>query len=75
MPSVGKDNMVGAKAKVTVMLEVYLNDTWGDECTVAQINKQARASAIGLLNRAYNGKDVQIVGVPEVTSVLVQDKA
>ena len=65
--------MVGAKAKITVTVEVFLSDTWGDECTIAQINKQASDSAIGLLRRAYNGKDVQITGTPVVTVVLVSE--
>lgn len=39
-----------ATATMTVVLEIEASGSWGEECTIGQVNKQARESALGLLN-------------------------
>lgn len=42
---------VKARARVQVTVEVQLDSTWGDECPVGQVHKQATSEATEYLNR------------------------
>ena len=43
-----------AKATVRVTLEMYVTGSWGDDCTVGQVYKQAEEEAIGMLRRHFD---------------------
>lgn len=66
-----------ATARVRVVLEIPLNDTWGNDCTVAQVQKQARDGVRGLLashKLSINSPELhraEVIGEPEVIAVLV----
>lgn len=65
-------------ARVRVLVEVQLADTWGSECTVEQIHKQAMDSVSSRLSRAFTeeqrahgGNRIRICGELEPVAVLV----
>jgi hypothetical protein len=66
---------VGARAAVTVTLEIHVPDSWGADCTVAQVHKQAKASALGMLRGLIEGRGdgsrYRIVGEPTASAVVV----
>ena len=43
------------KAKVKLLLEIELYDVWETDCTLAQINKQAKDSAVERIDRVFKG--------------------
>jgi hypothetical protein len=68
-----EDNVkAGATARVQVTVEVDAGSSWGGDCTVEQIHKQAGEQAISLIHRHLNKeRGFQIVGQPHVLAVLV----
>jgi hypothetical protein len=72
--------IITARARVQVTLEFLVTDTWGDDCKVDQVYKQAAESAIGQLRRgclvsvasalARDG-EARVIGDPKVTAILV----
>jgi len=57
-------------ATVTVSLEIRVNDSWGDNCTVAQVKKQAADSANGILRRAVETEgNITVKGTVECTDI------
>lgn len=65
---------VQATARVTMTVELRVGGTWGDECDIAQIHKQAAEEAIGILRRMKEPQRVApytIIGEPIVRAVLV----
>lgn len=66
---------VGATAIVTLTVEVRANGSWGTDCSVAQVHRQAAESAIGYLNnlaRIQGSGRLTIVGKPEVKTVITE---
>ena len=76
--------MVTVRATVRMTLEVEVPDTWGPECTLDQVERQATAAAIGAIARGVTiggrpGSDTDpktrgwasVVGQPEVTAIVV----
>lgn len=68
-----------AVARVKVVVEVQLTQPWGDDCTLGQLNKQAREDAILQVQRLILGSVprpepglFQIVQNPVVLSVLTE---
>ncbi len=60
-------------AIVELTLKIRASGSWGKECTLEQISKQARESAIAkLLEATNNSRDYTIVGVPKVTATMVE---
>lgn len=55
------------KAKVTLTVEVTVNSTWGAECSVQQIFKQAREEAIAMVKRDV--KNCAVIGEPNVIAM------
>jgi len=47
-----------ARAVVTVQIEVDIEGTWGDECTVAQVHNQAKTEALQTLDHVLKGNAV-----------------
>lgn len=67
---------VRAAARVTLTIDIAVPDSWGTECTVAQVQQQAKESALGILRRmkANQPADYQIVGEPIVRAILVEEQ-
>lgn len=66
-----------ATAKVRLLVEVDVNSSWGKDCGVEQIHKQAADEAQGVIRQMYQKPDeyrnrVRIVGPPEVIAVIVK---
>lgn len=61
---------MSATARVKVVLEISVSDSWGEDCKVDQIRKQATESALRVLGNLQTSI-VRIVGTPEVTAVLI----
>jgi len=57
-------------AKVTLTLELTNLGSWGPECQINQVYKQALDQAAGKLGRLLNGQsDIRIVGRPVVQAI------
>jgi hypothetical protein len=65
-----------ATARVIVTLDIPANGCWGEECTLAQIQKQAKESVLGTLQikLIQASTSFRLVGEPKVTVVLVQEE-
>lgn len=75
-----------ARARVQLTIDILVADSWGPECTVDQVQRQATESAIGALRRGLviegmhnpNGVDpflksvALIVDDPKVTLVATE---
>ncbi len=61
-----------ATAHVTLTVEITVGSTWGDNCTVGQIYKQAAEEALGIIDRLL-GEQIRIVGRPVVTAVAIEE--
>lgn len=72
------------RARVTLTIEMDLGDSWGGDCTVAQIHDQAAKAAVhqlrcGLvINGLYTAREAKqharIVGEPKVEAILIERK-
>ncbi|MBH3246110.1 hypothetical protein I5N23_04330 [Serratia marcescens] len=57
-------------AKVTLTLELTNLGSWGPECQINQVYKQALDQAAGKLGRLLNGQsDIRIIGRPVVQAI------
>lgn len=45
---------IQTRARVQVTLEIDVSDTWGPDCDLGQVFKQASDSAIGVLRGVFN---------------------
>lgn len=64
-----------ATAVVTLTVEVRANGSWGSDCKIDQVEKQAAESAIGyLLRQCARDQRVKIVGAPMVTTVMTRSE-
>jgi hypothetical protein len=64
-------------ARVLLTIEVPVNSSWGDDCTVGQIYKQAADEALGYIrNLESHGRPARltVIGEPRVTAVFVPNK-
>ena len=63
------------KARVKVLLEIYLPDVWGADCTLDQVFKQSKDSARNIISQKIGSslKDIRIAGEPEVRAILVEE--
>lgn len=68
---------VKAIARVQVTLELYAG-SWGDDCTVAQMHKQAADSALEQVHRLQTSRPgsvhFKIHGEPKVVGVLTEEE-
>lgn len=70
------------RARVTLTIEMDLGDSWGGDCTVAQIHDQAAKAAVhqlrcglvidGLHAAREARQHARIVGEPKVEAILVE---
>lgn len=57
-------------AKVTLTLELTNLGSWGPDCKIDQVYKQALDQAVGRLGRLFQGQsDIRIVGRPVVQAI------
>lgn len=63
---------VQGRAKVKIVVEVDA-DSWGDDCQLAQLYKQAAESALLTLGNAIKTlHGVRIIGEPEVIGIITE---
>ena len=62
---------IKTKAQVKVLLEISLSNSWGGDCPLSQVYKQAKESALNIISQKIAGsmKDIQIIGKPEVITI------
>jgi len=66
--------MKSITAKVLVTIEVTCTDSWGAHCSLDQIERQAKESAIGMLSRQLHqdARRVRIVDAPKVSMIITE---
>lgn len=70
----------GVSATVQLTLEVQVSSSWGGDCSMDQVFKQARDEAVGAINTALNGareslqNRIKIVGTPSIKAVAAERK-
>lgn len=66
------------KARVTLTIEIDLDQPWGQDCTCEQVFQQAARSAVDTVKIAFQGKVTpdrwRLVQDPRVTAVLAESK-
>jgi hypothetical protein len=68
-----------ATARVTLTVEVDIKSTWGDDCKLDQIYKQAAEEAVSSLTQhiyragGFGGR-IKVVGEPNVMCVITTQK-
>jgi hypothetical protein len=70
------EKRVRAAARVTLTVELAVPDAWGPDCQIAQVQKQAKESALGIIERIRQRGhvDYQIVGEPIVRAILIEEE-
>jgi hypothetical protein len=65
-----------ATAKVILTVEVDCDGSWGGDCPMDQIHKQAKDSAISILSSAKDAhRKIKIVSIDEVQAITVSSKS
>lgn len=67
------EHRITAGAKVQLVVELSALGSWGHDCTIAQVHKQAAESAIGRL-RNSNLENARIIGEPIIISVSTEER-
>lgn len=71
----------GVTAIVQLTLEVQVSSSWGGDCSMDQVFKQARDEAVGSINAALGSareglqSRIKIVGTPSIKAVAAERKA
>jgi hypothetical protein len=66
---------VRIKARVRVVVEVDVSDTWGGDCTMSQVNRQARTAALEELRRLIGPTaNVALIAAPFVEAVVAEEE-
>ena len=62
-----------ATAKVKLELEIYVDSTWGNDCSLSQIYKQAMDAAEFKINKELKGRgrEFRIIGKPKVYAIII----
>jgi len=66
---------VTANVRVLVTIEISNCGSWGDDCSIGQMKKQAADHAIGVANmltRETKVSGVKLVGEPKVKAIYVE---
>jgi hypothetical protein len=59
-----------ATARVTLTVEVDVRSSWGGDCTVDQVNRQAAEEAVNYVEQAAaKDRRIRVIGRPVVTVV------
>lgn len=64
-------------ARVQITLDVASGSSWGDDCTLGQVHKQAAEGAINHINQLIRDGRLRatIVGTPLVKSIIVPQES
>lgn len=70
----GKPNVkpVGASAIATVTIRVDGLGSWGPDCSVQQVHRQAAEAALGYLRIIDKDRRLAVVGEPEIKTIIVE---
>lgn len=60
-------------ARATLTVEIYALGSWGKDCQLDQVYKQAAEAAIGRLENCKDLRNIRIIGKPIITAVLVEE--
>jgi hypothetical protein len=65
---------INATAEVTLTLVIPTQNFWGADCTIEQVEKQARDAALHRLNSLLlaSTSDIRIVGTPSVRQIFAE---
>lgn len=73
------ERQTGASAYVTMTVKIKCKGSWGNECQLDQVYKQAAEEAMGALRilvedarKRGNPIELTLIGEPKVTSVLAE---
>ena len=55
-------------------IEISVHSSWGENCEISQVYKQAAEEALGIVKHAMTEARFSIKGEPAVTAVLVERK-
>jgi hypothetical protein len=69
---------ITATARVRITLDIRLTDSWGNDCSIEQIQKQATASVLGIFRGRvgvpHELTGAAVIGEPTVTAILVEQE-
>lgn len=65
-------------ARVILTVEVPLHGSWGSDCTLSQVHKQAKDEALGYIRQLVKSATqkpagLRVVGQPDITAVLIDE--
>lgn len=66
-----------ASARLELVIDIPASSSWGRDCTIDQIYRQAgeeTTHALGVMLRKEFGPTAKIIGVPKVQAVIAQDR-
>ncbi len=63
---------VTTNVRVQILIEVDPGESWGEECSIKQVEKQASESAIRKIERAMKPTQFRFAGEPKVTMVFIK---
>lgn len=65
-----------ATARVILTVEVDCDGSWGGDCAMDQIHKQAKDSAMRILSSAKDAhRKIRVVSIDEVQAITVSSKS
>ena len=69
---------MSTRARVRITLDIPLSASWGDDCTLAQVKKQAKEDIQQLLRQNIGGgqifpKGTTVIGTPKVEAIIEGD--
>ena len=75
MENIMSKSKVRTKARVRILLEICLADTWGGDCPLSQVYKQSKDSANSIISQkiASSMKYIKMIGKTEVEAILVEE--
>lgn len=68
-------NKVGAVARVQIIVEFPVNSTWGEDCPLSQIHKQASEEVLGMIAEGAQRHHMyphKIIGEPIVKCIIAE---
>lgn len=68
------EERIGAYATATVNLRIPVTSSWGPECSVSQVWRQAADEVKGIIRNELP-RGVVLVGEPEITAVMAPRKS
>lgn len=71
------DKKIKAAARVKLLLEITLPDVWGEECSMSQVYKQAKDSALNIISQRISGsmREMRVIGEAEVIAILSEERS